>query len=514
MRDMFQIFLVILLLPIYNVAMAADTLQVDAYKTLEDPEKAVLLDKGLVGNPLNSYRWWVNSSNVMQVNSVALTSLDNTSPISIEQSELTEDVNCYLLMVDTSGSMRGDWENAKQSMKAWVNLLPKHIGIYQFSESFSTVVEVNSALSKAQLLSNVDTIEQAGRDTQLFLAVSKALEKAKSCPTSRKHLVIISDGDAEDKAYTLDGVIDEANAQAVSIHTVGFGDLSRSQTSLKLEVLKTLSEKTGGLYQHFSSLDTLRNNITNELKTHTLAGVVSVDAKTLPYGTEALLLSVKLTDTAGNNALQTAKVSVVDTKHFDNLLVTISQQFNGANPWLVIIGFGLLCLFVLLLLFVIRMRNKRKRADAEAKKLAEAEIARKKHEEAISAAVKDVVDQIETFKPDEAVIEEGEPYGWLVDDNGDHHPLIKFSTTIGRYDENDVTLDGGAVGRQHAILDYKEGVFIWTDRATTNKTKIFKNLGNDTYDDGNEVDGSEHIRPGDKVVCGNTTLEFILASRN
>ncbi len=108
--------------------------------------------------------------------------------------------------------------------------------------------------------------------------------------------------------------------------------------------------------------------------------------------------------------------------------------------------------------------------------------------------------KLEEFQPEAKVMEQGEAYGRLVDLSGPVYPLTTYSTRIGRAPDNDVVLPDEHVSAQHAILDFKYGQFLWTDRAPKNATYI-----NDTL-----VQGSREIRPGDIILCGETRLRFDL----
>lgn len=485
-------------------AASANSLQADAFNTLPSAEKAVITQQLADAEHGNVYRWWAGIDTAQALDGVSLRVNERSSVVQFEQVSLNMPTNCYLLMVDTSGSMQADWSHVKQAFATWVGALPASPGLYGFASGFNPIVPIAQPVSKKALLAKVDAIALTGKDTQLYLGVNEALAQAQTCPASRKHLVIFSDGDAEDKAYTLNDVVSAATAQAVTIHTVGFGDLSKPQTALKLEVLKALSSKTGGLYQHFEQAAALEANIKAELALHTLAGLVRVSAESLPYGTDELLLDVTLVDEAGVKSTLSTPVPVSDTQRFANVLVSISEQFNGANPWLVIGGFGFSLLILLLLLMALRRNKEKKRAALAAEKQAAAEAERalqQKQHEKVEAAIGAVMDKVDAFNPTDAVVAKGKPYGWLRDQSGHDYDLVNYSSTIGRSDENDVMINDAAVSYKHAILDFKNGEFIWTDRVPTNKTKV----------NNQEINGSQKIMPGDMIECGQTTLEFMLA---
>jgi len=445
----------------------------------------------------NQFIWSVISREASTVNNVGVKTLAGKL-VQSEKIDVTNK-NCYLLMADTSGSMKADWQNTKLALLSWIDVIPENTpyGIFGFADDLSIIKATDLALTKPEAKEKISQIELNGKNTQLFLAVSQALELSMNCSAYKKHLVIFSDGDAEDKAHTLQEVISLANAKSVSLHTVGFGDLTKSKTVLKLEVLKALSSKTKGNYYHYEGNNVIATSIEGDVANQTKVGLLTVDVSGLRYGETELLVSVEMDTPSGADSTISQRVTVTGTKKFDNFLVLISEMFSGRNPWLIIGGF-----FSLLLAIIVFFLWRRAKRAGDSRALLERD---KKYQENqdldMRNALAEMNEKIDAFAPEEQVNDKGEPYGWLKDNTGRYYDLVKYSSTIGRNAENDIVIDDEHVSLKHAILDYKKGKFIWTDRAPLNPT-----LSN-----GQKVSMSFIVMPGDKIKCGQTELEFVLS---
>lgn len=486
-----------------SAVFANSQLVVDAASSLSAEELQMLPANSVTPDTKNAFRWWLGTNEPKTLNGVNVTS-ENGKKVDINSQVLEHNLDCYILMADTSGSMKKYWPQAKQALNVWVDALPEGNGFFGFAESFYPIVPLSSDLSKEDIKAKIGEVELVGKDTQLYLAVNEALNKTQQCASSRKHIVVFSDGDAEDKAYTLSEVVKLANQLKVSVHTVGFGDLTKSKTALKLEVLKTLSDKTNGQYHHFNELEEFSNAVIMNLNNKTLAGLISIDQTKLAYGTETLTLVINVKNESDEVEIIKHKLSITGTDEFKNILVSISQTFGGKNPWLIIGSFIFILVLLISLLVWIKAKNKRNKEQLEQQKLDEqAQHAAQQamQNEQMKEALESVNAKIDAFKPEDAVVEKGTPYGWLKDNEGRYYDLVNYSSTIGRADDNDVVIKESHISGQHAILDFKKGKFIWTDRAPLNQT-LLNNLA---------ISGSAEIKPGDKIVCGKVELEFVLA---
>jgi len=501
------LFMLLWLLIVPTASWATSKLDVDSVAEMSEAERTALFQAGLtrsdtnINKLQNQFFWRLNVKSGEIVSTVQVKTV--AGKLIASTNKAMEEGNCYLVLLDTSGSMKKYWRDAQAALMAWIALLPvtSVYGVYGFAEDFSEIKSVNSDMDIETLSTILGDLKLTGKDTQLYLAISKAIEKAAICPAARKHLVVLSDGDAEDKAHNLQEVSALASTQKISVHTIGFGNLAKSKTALKLEILKTVSNKTQGEYQHFDDVDSLKSAISTLLDNHHQMGVVEVELSTVPYGESELVLYIEAEDPTGHLHSWQQPLFVSDTKKRENLLAFISELAGGKDPKVIVLAVGSLLLFLFIALILLR-RNKKQHLAEIKKQKAEELLQQKQQNLDMQDAIDLMHDKIDAFAPQDPVNEQGTPYGWLKDtQSGQYYDLIKYSSLIGRLLENDIVLNHPQISNEHAILDFKKGEFIWTDRAPLNPTII----------NGESVAGSRKIMPHDIVICGGLTLEFILA---
>jgi hypothetical protein len=99
----------------------------------------------------------------------------------------------------------------------------------------------------AALTSAIDGLKTGG-DTSMFDALVEA-EKNLGSISGRKAVIPLTDGLDNHSQNTVDSVIEQIGPSGLTISTVGFGDASTaSQSGLDEPALKSLAERSGGLY--------------------------------------------------------------------------------------------------------------------------------------------------------------------------------------------------------------------------------------------------------------------------
>lgn len=163
-----------------------------------------------------------------------------------------------MLVIDISGSM--DKNNkltaAKDAAKSYVNQMRAgdQAGLMTFDTQTYYVQPVTT--DTAALTSAIDSLKTGG-DTAMFDALVEA-EKNLSAISGRKAVIALTDGLDNHSQNTVDNVIEKIGPSGLTISTVGFGDAgTASQSGLDENALKTLSEKSGGLYSYAADSQTL-----------------------------------------------------------------------------------------------------------------------------------------------------------------------------------------------------------------------------------------------------------------
>jgi VWFA-related protein len=163
-----------------------------------------------------------------------------------------------MLVIDISGSM--DKNNkltaAKDAAKAYVNQMRAgdQAGLMTFDTKTYYVQSVTT--DTAALITAIDGLKTGG-DTAMFDALVEA-EKALNDVSGRKSIIVLADGLDNHSQNTVDSVIEQIGPSGLTISTIGFGDASTaSQSGLDESALKTLAEKSAGLYSFAADSESL-----------------------------------------------------------------------------------------------------------------------------------------------------------------------------------------------------------------------------------------------------------------
>jgi VWFA-related protein len=154
-----------------------------------------------------------------------------------------------MLVIDISGSMDKNFKlkAAKDAAKAYVNQMRTgdQAGLMTFDTSTYYVQPVTNDI--AALTKAIDGLKTGG-DTSMFDALVEA-EKNLSRISGRKAVIVLTDGLDNHSHNTVDKVIEQIGPSGLTISTIGFGDAgTASQSGLDEGALKTLAEKSGGIY--------------------------------------------------------------------------------------------------------------------------------------------------------------------------------------------------------------------------------------------------------------------------
>jgi len=163
-----------------------------------------------------------------------------------------------MLVIDISGSM--DKNNkltaAKDAAKTYVNQMRAgdQAGLMTFDTKTYYVQPVTT--DTAALTSAIDGLKTGG-DTSMFDALVEA-EKNLASINGRKAIIVLADGLDNHSQNTVDSVLEQIGPSGLTISTVGFGDAGTAeQSGLDEGALKSLAEKSGGLYSFAADSESL-----------------------------------------------------------------------------------------------------------------------------------------------------------------------------------------------------------------------------------------------------------------
>lgn len=163
-----------------------------------------------------------------------------------------------MLVMDISGSMdkNGKLDAAKEAAKTYVSQMRPgdQAGLLTYDTQTYYVQPITTDTNA--LLTAIDGLKP-GSDTAMYNALVEA-QKNLEPVTGRKSIIVLTDGLDNKSQSTAEDVITAIGESGLTISTIGFGDAaSKGQVGLDETGLKTLAEKTGGLYAYAEDADSL-----------------------------------------------------------------------------------------------------------------------------------------------------------------------------------------------------------------------------------------------------------------
>ncbi|MCK8060458.1 MULTISPECIES: VWA domain-containing protein [unclassified Fusibacter] len=160
------------------------------------------------------------------------------------------------LLIDSSGSMKGQLSGVLQSAKEFVKGLPEDSKVQVVD--FDSTVKMISGTSVKDATVNIDKLTVGG-DTALYEALKQSIEKLQGA--SRPIIVLFTDGenDLKELSLTLDEVLSLLPASNIPVYSIGYGE-NPDHTALKLIAKNSLGKyfsaaDQSALIQVFDAID-------------------------------------------------------------------------------------------------------------------------------------------------------------------------------------------------------------------------------------------------------------------
>lgn len=399
-----------------------------------------------------------------------------------------DSITAVLFVVDTSdpGRQAVIIKIAEHIAHIMGKLGPHHrAGLASFDKEL--VINVPVGGTSSEIAGAARSLIAIGLTTELYRNTIKAIEIVARTNADRKVILLLSDGQAEDKAYFHEDVVRTALNQGVIINSIGY---PRSiALSVALQTLRRLSEETGGIFVETDSRFELPDSfMRGPFDNIDRGGQFIIDlnslASTHPGPPE---LDISFETPAGNISasvpviLKAPPVPVVlpstslqSTVAAVQPLIaqSVSAQTNPENSLLdtllwygVPIALGILILLTLFTLLLIYKRQPQ-----------------------ITPAVPTIVRDL------------NKPLAYLItqDETAKPYSVTTATCRIGRSRDNELTINDSSVSRRHAeIRRTVNGQFVLYDRESTNG--VFVN---------NHKIKTHKLEEGDIIEIGDVFLRF------
>ncbi|MCT4544088.1 MAG: VWA domain-containing protein [Vallitalea sp.] len=153
------------------------------------------------------------------------TPLETVLPVNIKMRGKQDKPNiAMVLVIDKSGSMSGQkLRLAKEAATRTVEVLEDNdeIGVIAFDNKPYDIVDLQKAKSREDIIGSVLNINEGG-GTSILPALEKAYKKLDKSNAEFKHIILLTDGQAESTGY--DKLINNMNYKKITLSTVGIGD--------------------------------------------------------------------------------------------------------------------------------------------------------------------------------------------------------------------------------------------------------------------------------------------------
>jgi Mg-chelatase subunit ChlD len=187
------------------------------------------------------------------------TTIERILPVRMDAEKRRDEPEVAMaLVIDRSGSMTGmPLEMAKQAAKATADTLAADdlLEVIAFDSQPTRIVRMTPAKHSARIQNDIARI-QAGGGTEIFSALDTAYQALTTTRAKRKHVVLLTDGQAPQNGIR--DLVQAMAAEDITVTTVGLGG------GIDEALLRTISEVGGGRFYKVADPQSLPRIFTRE----------------------------------------------------------------------------------------------------------------------------------------------------------------------------------------------------------------------------------------------------------
>ncbi len=409
----------------------------------------------------------------------------------------TGNKSAWLFLIDRSNPARAS--TVRRNVDLVKNLLrsadsERTMGVATFANELSLEVELSDQFT--DLDTRLADVKADGAATEFFATSIEAIKILSSSQAERKALVIMSDGKAEDTAYTRADVV--AAAEEAGVVIIGMGFAERASETPHLQEIRRLAEETKGPFISVIGNEPIPADFLSSLTRYVESGGVIKSPLTGLSGELEVSLTATLADDSTLTSTMTVDVPAPPPPPPPPELSTIAKIFSafdglvpGASVWAqenasaAIAVLVLLPLLLLLALFLLFRKNAGPEADAEL-------------DETPATGIVEPLGE-----PGTRAISGGldAPLGYfvMVDNQDNRFEIREQSVSIGRHSENEFQLNNDSVHRHHAHFHFSpDNEPTITDLDTANGVHV----------NGKKITNVE-LKSGDLIELGEVRFRYM-----
>jgi hypothetical protein len=393
------------------------------------------------------------------------------------------------VVLDTSGSLKAaDLDAARALASGLLRALPagSEAAVFAFSDESKLLLERTSDIAAVEQA--ITTLGPTGQRTALYDALYDASRYLRAAPTTRRAVVLLTDGKDEGSALSVEDGLKVAQETRIPVFAVGVGRVQE-------RVLRRVAKLTSGEY--FPIAETTGGSLAARILE--AAALAAAPEPSAPPSAPAEAPTAPGANVPGAAAAGMEKAAVVPSPG--------TGGFSSGLLAAVLVGLALL-LVVVLVALMRRGPSPRSvsspapavpRAGAPRAKATQPAVGARLDEPATVFARMELgnetVERTVLLREQPVLEISGGP------GKGRVFPLSNASaTSVGRARANDVVLEDESISGQHMRIRPEDGRFILHDLGSTNGTRV------------NERRVTRHpLDDGDVIRLGDTSLRFRLS---
>ncbi|MFH0976594.1 MAG: FHA domain-containing protein [Spirochaetota bacterium] len=333
------------------------------------------------------------------------------------------------------------------------------IALYRFNDE--SILLNRFTNNRVEILKNINKIERHGTKTLLYNALYDSVELLKKTDSSRKAVIVFTDGKDEGSSIEIDDVIKAAKDSHIPIYCIAFNPQNR------IKLLSRLTMLTGG--KLFKPDKTSIGAIYKSIKGTTKNQFIAEYKTLLPPDGKSHDIDVKL------------KLDTI--KDRDQIKITYKKKMPAeslSNTEIILLALGvIIILLIILVLLALKYYRKANKSPSNVETYIP-----------VSNAVCDKREKV-NIDGQKSGIEKGtgeneakteQPIvtkAWLIEregaDAGKKIPVQFEETTIGRNKDNKIILDDKSVSKKHAKIKVIKNSFYLFDMASDKGTYLNEN---------------------------------------
>lgn len=352
------------------------------------------------------------------------------------------DAEVYIL-IDTSKSLDQNAFVRFKTIAQKVALKEQYrTAVYGFNRSLEAIAPIETPSKTTELA--INSVVASGNSTEGYKAVYDLIQQIKMRKMSNRLIVILSDGEFEDSAYSAAEIIKNLNDE--NIRVLAVGPSASNQAVTNAQTIRRLATETSGEFLTATNPQTV-DLVVNKIHSLGLAGGLITISPLVKTNNILVTFSNNQTKSINFDADIAPPIQNSDSNEYKAMIIRYSEKignyYEESNIQKLIVILSAIAIAIILIApLALMIRRKRVKPELLSEPL-------------------DKIVEAHRQQP-LALLE-------FLDGEGTIFDITKQTTTIGRHTDNDLVLKNTSVHRHHALLNKgPDGHLVIIDLETDN----------------------------------------------